>query len=79
MSETPTAPAQSADLLSYVLINREAELIVAVEPPVTAAPKNLSAVIALPDETAWAAGMMFSAAGDTGYTIPLVMSTVEGH
>jgi len=79
MSETPTAPAQSADLLSYVLINREAELMVAVEPPVTASPKNLSAVIALPDGTAWAAGLMSSAAGDTGYRIPLVMSTVEGH
>jgi hypothetical protein len=51
----------------------------AVEPPATAAPKGLTAVIALPDGTAWAAGMMFSAAGDTGYTIPLVMSTVEGH
>lgn len=51
----------------------------AVEPPETAAPKGLTAVIALPDGTAWAAGMMFSGAGDTGYTIPLVMSTVEGH
>jgi hypothetical protein len=76
MSETPTGPA---DLLSYVLINREAELMVALEPPVTAAPKGLTAVIALHDGTAWAAGLMSSGAGDTGYTIPLVMSTVEGH
>jgi hypothetical protein len=30
MSETPTAPAQSAHLLSYVLINREVELMVTV-------------------------------------------------
>jgi|SRR5215813_2780375 len=30
MSVTPTAPAQSAHLLSYVLINREAELMVSV-------------------------------------------------
>jgi len=51
----------------------------AVEPPATAAPKNLSAVIALPDGTASAAGLMSNAAGETGYTIPLVMSTVEGH
>jgi hypothetical protein len=29
----------------------------AVQPPGTAAPKNLSAVIALPDGTAWAAGL----------------------
>jgi hypothetical protein len=50
----------------------------AVEPPATAAPKGLSAVIALPDGAAWAAGG-FSAAGDTGYTIPLVMSTGGGH
>jgi hypothetical protein len=51
----------------------------AVEPPATAAPKNLSAVIALPDGTAWAAGLMSNAAGETRYAIPLVMSTVEGY
>ena len=51
----------------------------AVEPPGTAVPKGLTAVIALPDGTAWAAGMMFSGAGDTGYTIPLGMSTMKGH
>ena len=50
----------------------------AVEPPATAAPIGLSAVIALPGGAAWAAGG-FSAAGDTGYTIPLVMSTGRGH
>ena len=50
----------------------------AVEPPATAVPIALNAVIALPDGAAWAAGG-FSATGDTGYTIPLVMSTGGGH
>jgi hypothetical protein len=50
----------------------------AVEPPATAAPTSLSAVIALPDGAAWAAGG-FSAAGNSGYTIPLVTSARGGH
>jgi hypothetical protein len=49
-----------------------------VEPPSTAAKAFLSAVITLPDGSAWAAGG-FSPAGDTGYRIPLVTSTERGH
>ena len=44
-----------------------------VEPPATAAPRGLSAVVALPDGAAWAADG-FSPTGDTGYRIPLTMS-----
>jgi hypothetical protein len=49
-----------------------------VEPPMSAAPQGLSAVIALPDGSAFAAGG-FSATGETGYSIPPVMSARGGN
>jgi hypothetical protein len=50
----------------------------AVEPPATAARTSLQAVTALPSGEAWVAGFASPAPGDTGYTVPLAMST-EGH
>lgn len=50
----------------------------AVEPPATAARTSLQAVTALPSGGAWVAGFASPAPGDTGYTVPLAMST-EGH
>jgi hypothetical protein len=61
-----------------LILHFDGSVWAAVEPPATAAPKGLSAVIALPDGAAWAAGG-FSAAGDTGYTIPPVVGTRGGH
>ena len=52
--------------LGPLILHFDGSAWAAVEPPGTAAPKGLTAVIALPDGTAWAAGMMFSGAGDTG-------------
>ena len=49
----------------------------AVEPPATAAPASLQAVTTLPGGAAWVAGFVSSTPGDTGYTVPLVMSTRE--
>jgi hypothetical protein len=50
----------------------------AVEPPATAAPAVLNAVTVLPGGEAYAAGFASSAAGDSGYTVPLATST-KGH
>ncbi len=60
---------QRADGTLAPLILRFDGAWAAVDPPPTAAPLGLSAVVALPDGTAWAAGG-FSAAGDTGYPVP---------
>jgi hypothetical protein len=51
----------------------------AVEPPATAAPTSLQAVTTLPGGAAWVAGFVSSTPGDTGYTVPLVMSTRGNH
>jgi hypothetical protein len=51
----------------------------AAETPATAAPSALLAVTVLPGGDAWAAGFASPAPGDTGYTIPLPMSTEGRH
>jgi hypothetical protein len=51
----------------------------AVEPPATAAPAVLNAVTVLPGGEAYAAGFPSSAPGDSGYAVPLVMTTEGGH
>ena len=43
-----------------------------IDPPATAAPAVLQAVIVLPSGDAYAAGAVSSILADTGYTIPLV-------
>jgi hypothetical protein len=49
-----------------------------VEPPATATRTSLQAVTALPGGAAWVAGFARSTPGDSGYTVPLVMSTEGG-
>jgi hypothetical protein len=63
-----------------LILHFDGSVWAAVEPPATAAPiGQLEGVTVLPDGVAWAAGKASSAPGDTGYTVPLVVSTEGPH